>query len=281
MQTCVYKVTNLTNGKVYYGKAVDVEKRWYQHLWDTSHGSDLVFHRAIRKHGAHQFHREVVGTHPTDEAANAHEIALIATVPLGQGYNVAPGGNGGRTMSPEQIEAQYGVPSARRGEFTAIYASGMSLADMAKHFGTTFSSVQRTIRRWGLTPRGRNPPRNGKPHKTRRVTRCAKLPGNIRCKSRVARPAKGAPPPKAPKPLSTPRDTELPPSPKAPKAPKPRLTPEEVKARQIASNIARGTPKATQDEILRLYLVEHMAAKDIAPILGVTKGSVRATVTRH
>ena len=94
MSTSVYKVTNTVNGKVYFGKAADVWGRWYKHIWAAQHGSPLVFHRAIRKYGPEAFHPELLATYEDEAEANAHEIRLIASVPLTRRYNIAPEGTG-------------------------------------------------------------------------------------------------------------------------------------------------------------------------------------------
>lgn len=57
---CIYKVTNLVNGKSYIGQhnKPHPEERWKQHIYSAKNNSDLVFHRALRKYGADKFNWE-------------------------------------------------------------------------------------------------------------------------------------------------------------------------------------------------------------------------------
>lgn len=151
MSTSVYKVTNTINGKVYFGKAADVWDRWYKHIWDAQHGSPLVFHRALRKYGPETFRPELLATYDSEAEANAHEIQLIASVPLTHRYNVAPGGNGGHTMSSQQIDAQYAIPSAKHHEFRKLFQQGWTTRRMAEHFQVAVNGVLRCARRLGLS----------------------------------------------------------------------------------------------------------------------------------
>lgn len=57
----IYKVTCLETNKIYIGKtAQGLQKRKWHHLWDSRHGSNLPFHRAIKKYGENAFVWEVL-----------------------------------------------------------------------------------------------------------------------------------------------------------------------------------------------------------------------------
>lgn len=99
-----YCITNLVNGKKYYGKtsANPPEKRWQQHLTATRKGPDdhhrfQYLHRAIRKHGVQNFKFELVGMYDNEAECSQAEIDLIAehqTTDRSKGYNLTIGGDG-------------------------------------------------------------------------------------------------------------------------------------------------------------------------------------------
>jgi len=68
---CVYKITNTLNGKVYIGKANDMNRRWVEHLSVARRGSRKPLYAALRKYGS------------------------------ARGYNLTSGGEGVRNVDPE------------------------------------------------------------------------------------------------------------------------------------------------------------------------------------
>lgn len=99
----IYCVTCLPTGKLYFGQTVmSIEERWRHHKGSTRRGSDLKFHRAIRKYGEENFTVEEVLTvsAPTKEELKAKldyvEIRLIRKLNTREnGYNSTDGGDGG------------------------------------------------------------------------------------------------------------------------------------------------------------------------------------------
>jgi hypothetical protein len=93
---CVYMFTFLDTGKHYIGKtiAANPARRWNTHLRDAAKGSDLLLHRAMRKHEG-RFVVEVLWSGP-EAALAAKEIEYIALVGscAPKGYNLTPGGDG-------------------------------------------------------------------------------------------------------------------------------------------------------------------------------------------
>jgi group I intron endonuclease len=58
----IYKVTNLTNGKVYIGQTVrTLHQRKNSHIRDLKKNMDIVFHHALRKYGIDNFNWEIIG----------------------------------------------------------------------------------------------------------------------------------------------------------------------------------------------------------------------------
>jgi group I intron endonuclease len=104
----VYKHTNRLNGKAYVGFTPKVpipgltaeellHRRWKGHLFDAERGSDLVFHKAIRKHGLEAFDHEILEVCDTLEQVLEREIYWIAEqhTSLDEGgYNMTHGGEG-------------------------------------------------------------------------------------------------------------------------------------------------------------------------------------------
>lgn len=147
----VYRATNLINGKVYFGKTSDVARRWQEHLKDTKYGSKLPFHRALRKYGEGGFELTTLAEYKTNEEACAHEVRLIAQVAAGKGYNVASGGDGGVTLTPEQRDAQYGVKPEQYPAFRLLFAQGLTTRAIAEKLGVSFRAVQRAAPRVGVS----------------------------------------------------------------------------------------------------------------------------------
>lgn len=105
----IYCHTNQNNNKRYVGWALiyadqtpneGMLRRWKDHLQNND---ELLFHRAIRKHGEDAFLHEVLEvTNLTADAKSAEKrwIAELRTCVLddGWGYNMTRGGDGGQTF---------------------------------------------------------------------------------------------------------------------------------------------------------------------------------------
>jgi len=96
---CVYRVTNILNGKFYIGKHSSND------MFDDYMGSGLAIMRAIKLHGKENFVKEVISEHRTSKEAYVAEKTEIAKH-LGNRmcYNIADGGGGfqkGNVMSSE------------------------------------------------------------------------------------------------------------------------------------------------------------------------------------
>ena len=95
-----YKITNLINGKIYIGKAVNVDERWRKHKvaakrQDSNDYSHL--HRAMNSYGFDNFKIEVIDEFLTEEeslAAEIRYIELFDSINREIGYNLTKGGEG-------------------------------------------------------------------------------------------------------------------------------------------------------------------------------------------
>jgi group I intron endonuclease len=110
----IYLITNNTNGKVYVGSTVELEKRWKMYRRHC-HNSHLK--RAILKDGIDNFEFEVITTVGVDsrEPAETFYISAYNACDPAQGYNkLAEGTKGGR-WSEARKAAAAGRPSLRKG----------------------------------------------------------------------------------------------------------------------------------------------------------------------
>jgi group I intron endonuclease len=102
----VYAATHIDSGRMYVGKSVRVERRWWEHLNSAETGAEGKFHRALKKYGADAFRFEML-EHVADEtemlAAERYWIEWYDTVATG--FNLTPGGDfDGSMLSPESRE---------------------------------------------------------------------------------------------------------------------------------------------------------------------------------
>lgn len=97
----IYKITNLSNGKIYIGKD-EKDRPFYM-------GSGLIIKQAIKKYGKENFDKEILETCYSKEDLCKREKYWIETLNsiTPAGYNISPGGNGGdvRTNHPDKKES--------------------------------------------------------------------------------------------------------------------------------------------------------------------------------
>lgn len=96
----LYKITNLTNQKIYIGQTVDPLGRWAKHKSDskTTKKTKSVLHNALQKYGKDAFTFEVISCCKSQEDTDYTETELIkqynSLTDDGRGYNITPGGFG-------------------------------------------------------------------------------------------------------------------------------------------------------------------------------------------
>lgn len=141
MNSSVYCITCLINGKRYVGKSNDPERRWRDHCEANAlKAGGMLIHRAIRKHGSENFKFEVLSTFDTEDAAFEEERRLIAELKLTDrsfGYNMNEGGRGGHNPSAEVREK---IGAKHRGKKISDAQKAMI---SARHKGKTISEDSR------------------------------------------------------------------------------------------------------------------------------------------
>ena len=92
----IYITTNHINGKKYIGqKKYDKNEKWKDYL-----GSGIVLTRALNKHGRENFSKEIIEECGSKKQLNEREkywISYYNAVESDEFYNIASGGDGGRT----------------------------------------------------------------------------------------------------------------------------------------------------------------------------------------
>lgn len=103
----IYKITNTINDKIYIGKTINLEKRWYQH---RRMKENKVLYKAFDKYGIENFtFEEVVNIKSEDKETLNFILDILETFYIkkfdsyNKGYNCTLGGEGtvGRVVSEE------------------------------------------------------------------------------------------------------------------------------------------------------------------------------------
>lgn len=104
----IYKATSKTSGKSYIGQTNStIHQRFYNkirgHVPVALDGSNLHFHRAIRKYGIDDFEITILETVDTDKLNEREKYWIAYYDTFNNGYNMTTGGDGspGRVLSEE------------------------------------------------------------------------------------------------------------------------------------------------------------------------------------
>lgn len=108
----IYKVTNLTNKKVYIGKTCrDISIRWNEHCSSAFNKEDnFYFHNAIRKYGKDSFLVEKIDTTNSIDELNYLEKKYIKEFKSNKkeyGYNLTIGGDGNQKYNWAEIQQMW------------------------------------------------------------------------------------------------------------------------------------------------------------------------------
>ena len=92
----IYKISNIIDGKFYFGKATNINDRWAQHKYQSKTGTTPLY-KAIRKDGYDQFKIEIINEYINEVECLREERKLIIFNKQHNReniYNVSDGGEG-------------------------------------------------------------------------------------------------------------------------------------------------------------------------------------------
>lgn len=102
MTSCIYKITNLINNKIYIGKTDNPNRRWKKHLLDSKKYKNRYLYRAMNKYGSGNFKFEIIHDDIPNSEIDYFEKKYISMLEskVPKGYNMTDGGEGsiGRIM---------------------------------------------------------------------------------------------------------------------------------------------------------------------------------------
>lgn len=118
---CVYKRTNLVNGKQYIGQTIDFEKRNNAWLYKKIYAGEAI-NNARKKYGTNNFKTEILKECSTQEELNEWEIYYIKAFNTvsPNGYNLTDGGEG-RLHSKITEETRKKMSLAHSGEKNIMF----------------------------------------------------------------------------------------------------------------------------------------------------------------
>ena len=95
MKKAIYKITNLTNGKIYVGQSKDPVRRWKEHKWDAFNSNckeNSAIHEAFLKYGLENFEFTIIGWFENYNEMEKYYIKELDTL-FPNGYNLTEGGD--------------------------------------------------------------------------------------------------------------------------------------------------------------------------------------------
>ena len=91
----IYKITNTINNKIYIGKTdLTIEKRWKEHLRDSTRFFNRPLYSAIRKYGSTNFTIEAIEECRREETSEREKFWIKEYNSFSDGYNATLGGDG-------------------------------------------------------------------------------------------------------------------------------------------------------------------------------------------
>ena len=127
MNTGVYWITNLLNGKVYVGSSKNVVERWKQHILKLNRGShpSLKLLNAWKKYGSSAFRFEIVELCELSELIQREQHWIDSTAAFKMGYNMRP-------KAESCLGYKRGVPSEEHKQKNAKAHTGANNANWGK-----------------------------------------------------------------------------------------------------------------------------------------------------
>lgn len=125
----IYKIINKINNKIYVGQSVNIQKRWYQHLYDANHRLTIGIDQAIKKYGAENWqhiHSDVY----TEENKLWH-----STYGVGHSEDQLGLSSDDRTLKQEEIDKIYL-------DYTQNH---MSIRELSKKYNRDYGVIEKYI----------------------------------------------------------------------------------------------------------------------------------------
>lgn len=136
----IYKITNITNNKVYIGQtARTVKERWHEHQ-KNAYQLELKrpLYHAMRKYGIENFTIEIIEEVADEQTLNERETYWIEYYDsYGRGYNATKGGDGSYRIDYEQV--------------IQLYEKLQNAAEVARQMNICVDSVRDTLHRSGIS----------------------------------------------------------------------------------------------------------------------------------
>lgn len=115
----IYKIVNLVNGKLYIGQTTkSLQHRFKRHIYLAKRGKNAPLYDAMRKYGIDNFRIELIVAASSRAELDYLEIRLInelKTIVGQNGYNIAPGGEGGDVFTNNPRKEELRQDAVRRG----------------------------------------------------------------------------------------------------------------------------------------------------------------------
>lgn len=158
---CVYKITNLINGKIYIGQTKQsLERRWTGHLKRVREGRKTILCKAINKYGANNFKIEEIEKCNTKVELDKKEKSYIKKFKSNAiehsnpsyGYNMTPGGDwhptfyGSDHPQYKKIDQDYLIELLSKGYSTIEICQELGIGNTAlknkiKEIDTNFNNI--------------------------------------------------------------------------------------------------------------------------------------------
>lgn len=141
-RTYIYKITNLTNNKIYIGQFRGVDKKWPNYF-----GGGKVIKQVVKKYGKQNLKKEIlfegyINQNLTD-SLEIHYIQLFASHVQGIGYNLTRGGQGW-AVSKFNVSYNKSKYHFAKGDERLVFENCEAAA---KHFNKSESYISHAVRK--------------------------------------------------------------------------------------------------------------------------------------